>query len=155
VGFLVEPLTVFFGGFMYTLKTEASFDSAHFLSGYEGKCANIHGHRWLVEIEVGSQDLNNEGNTRGMIVDFSDLKKDLKKLADNFDHSLIIEKGSLKKKTIEVLEDEKFRIIQVDFRPTAENFAKYFYDEIAKKGYKVFKTTVYETPKNCASYYEG
>lgn len=140
---------------MYTLKTEASFDSAHFLSGYEGKCANIHGHRWLVEIEVGSQDLNNEGNTRGMIVDFSDLKKDLKKLADNFDHSLIIEKGSLKKKTVEVLEDEKFRIIQVDFRPTAENFAKYFYDEIAKKGYKVFKTIVYETPKNCASYYEG
>ena len=35
---------------MYQLKTEADFDSAHFLSGYTGKCSNIHGHRWHVEI---------------------------------------------------------------------------------------------------------
>ena len=34
---------------MYQLKTEADFDSAHFLSGYTGKCSNIHGHRWHVE----------------------------------------------------------------------------------------------------------
>ena len=34
------------GGKMYFLKTEQSFDSAHFLAGYHGKCANIHGHRW-------------------------------------------------------------------------------------------------------------
>ena len=31
---------------MYILKTSASFDSAHFLAGYTGKCANLHGHRW-------------------------------------------------------------------------------------------------------------
>ena len=36
---------------MYQLKTEADFDSAHFLSGYTGKCSNIHGHRWHVEID--------------------------------------------------------------------------------------------------------
>ena len=34
---------------MYKLKTKASFDSAHFLKDYEGKCSNIHGHRWTVE----------------------------------------------------------------------------------------------------------
>ena len=33
---------------MYILKTESSFDSAHFLSGYEGKCSNLHGHRWRI-----------------------------------------------------------------------------------------------------------
>ena len=42
---------------MYILKTEQSFDSAHFLSGYEGKCANIHGHRWRVIIEVKTEQL--------------------------------------------------------------------------------------------------
>ena len=35
---------------MYLLKTSASFDSAHFLSGYNGKCANIHGHTWKIEV---------------------------------------------------------------------------------------------------------
>ena len=37
---------------MYILKTEASFDSAHFLSGYDGKCSNLHGHRWRIFLEV-------------------------------------------------------------------------------------------------------
>ena len=38
--------------FMYILKTEASFDSAHFLAGYDGKCSNLHGHRWKIILEV-------------------------------------------------------------------------------------------------------
>ena len=40
---------------MYQLTTHASFDSAHFLSGYEGKCSNIHGHRWKLEVTVQSE----------------------------------------------------------------------------------------------------
>ena len=122
---------------MYTLKTKSSFDSAHFLSGYVGKCANIHGHRWVVEIEAGSEKLQAEGNNRGMIVDFSKLKDDLFKLTDELDHSLIIEKGTLKEKTVEALKDENFRMIEVSFRPTAENFAKYFFDEMTVRGYRV------------------
>lgn len=42
---------------MYTLQTSASFDSAHFLKGYEGKCSNIHGHRWTVEVTVASEEV--------------------------------------------------------------------------------------------------
>ncbi len=139
---------------MYTLKTSASFDSAHFLKGYEGKCSNIHGHRWTVELEVAGERLEESGQCRGMIVDFSTLKKDLKELVDNLDHSLIIEKDSLRAKTLEALTEEDFRIIQVDFRPTAENFAQYFYKLMSAKGYQVTKSTVYETPNNCATYYE-
>ncbi len=139
---------------MYTLKTSASFDSAHFLKGYEGKCANIHGHRWTVEIEITSESLDGDGQCRGMIVDFSTVKADLGILVDYLDHSLIIEKGSLKNKTMEALIEEDFRIIQVEFRPTAENFAKYFYDMVTEKGYNVARTTVYETPNNCATYME-
>ena len=67
---------------MYQLKTVADFDSAHFLSGYQGKCANIHGHRWHVEIEIQAEHLEMQGQMRGMLVDFGELKRDLKKLAD-------------------------------------------------------------------------
>lgn len=139
---------------MYVLKTSSSFDSAHFLAGYEGKCSNIHGHRWTVEVEVCSDSLELNGNNRGMIVDFSELKHSLTDVTDEMDHSLIIEKGSLKVKTIEALKEENFRMIELDFRPTAENFAKYFFDTMKKKGYRVLKATVYETPNNCASYME-
>ena len=43
---------------MYGLKTEASFDSAHFLTDYYGKCENLHGHRWraVVYLEVAVCD---------------------------------------------------------------------------------------------------
>ena len=112
---------------MYTLKTEHSFDAAHFLYGYEGKCSNIHGHRWRVVLEVSGEKLTDEGQMRGMLIDFGDLKKDLKEEVDYLDHCLIIEKGSLKETTLAALESENFRILQFEFRPTAENMAKYFY----------------------------
>lgn len=139
---------------MYTLKTNASFDSAHFLSGYEGKCSNIHGHRWTVEIEVGSESLEMGGKNRGMIVDFTNLKEDLKKITEAMDHCLIIEIGSLRRKTMEALEEEGFRVVEVTFRPTAENFAKFFFCEMKGRGYKMVRATVYETPTNCATYIE-
>ena len=122
---------------MYTLKTEHSFDAAHFLYGYEGKCSNIHG---------------DEGQMRGMLIDFGDLKKDLKEEVDYLDHCLIMEKGSLKETTLAALESENFRILQFEFRPTAENMAKYFYDKMQDRGYTVKEVTVYETPNNAAAY---
>lgn len=140
---------------MYTLKVEHSFDSAHFLKNYEGKCSNIHGHRWKVEVEIFSDKLKNDGQLNGMIVDFGDLKKDVKKIIDYYDHAFIIEKNTLKNKTYQCILEEGFKIINVNFRPTAENFSYFFFKEIEKKGYKVFKVTVYETPNNSASYGEN
>lgn len=137
---------------MYTLKTEHSFDAAHFLYGYEGKCSNIHGHRWRVVLEVSGEELTDEGQMRGMLIDFGDLKKDLKEEVDYLDHCLIMEKGSLKETTLAALESENFRILQFEFRPTAENMAKYFYDKMQGRGYTVKEVTVYETPNNAATY---
>lgn len=139
---------------MYYLQTEQSFDAAHFLADYEGKCRNIHGHRWRVILEVKSLTLQSDGQLRGMVVDFSKLKNDLAKEVDFFDHMLIIEKNSMKSSTLEALNEEGFRIVTLDFRPTAEMFSKYFYDKMTAKGYKVKIVTVYETPNNCASYGE-
>ena len=137
---------------MYTLKTSAAFDSAHFLKGYNGKCANIHGHRWTIEVRAGSDTLIDNGEKRGMVIDFGDLKKEVRALADSFDHALIVEKDSLKPKTTQALSEEGFRIIEVGFRPTAENFARYFYDLLIDRKLPVTRVTVYETPDNCASY---
>ena len=47
---------------MYILKASSEFDSAHFLSGYSGKCKNIHGHRWKIEVEIYSEKLHETGN---------------------------------------------------------------------------------------------
>lgn len=137
---------------MYYLKTESSFDSAHFLKGYDGKCKNLHGHRWRVVVEIAAEQLKEEGQTRGMLVDFSDLKKALKKICDEMDHSLIYEKDSLRKETVTALHAEDFRMIEVDFRPTAEHFSKYFYELMSQQGFPVHRVEVYETLNNCAAY---
>ena len=137
---------------MYRIKTEDTFDAAHFLYQYDGKCKNIHGHRWKVEIQVYSEKLCEDSQSRGMVVDFSRIKGDLRELTEYFDHALIIEKGSLKEVTMKVLREEGFEMGVMDVRPTAENFAKYFFDKVTDMGYKVYMSTIYETPTNCASY---
>lgn len=137
---------------MYVIKVEHSFDSAHFLSGYEGKCSNIHGHRWRVEVEVSSDRLIFEGRNRGMVQDFSILKKDVKEILNYYDHALIVEEGSLKSNTMECLIEEGFKVIEVKFRPTSEEFSQFFYYKICEKNYRVRRVTVYETPTNSASY---
>ena len=67
---------------MYMLRTEQSFDAAHFLKDYDGKCSNIHGHRWRVVVSIRAEKLSTEQQTKGMILDFSDLKKALKSICD-------------------------------------------------------------------------
>ena len=140
---------------MYSLKTAACFDSAYFLYGYEGKCRNIHGHRWKIEAEVSGSKLQETGIQREMLIDFGDLKRELKSLADSYDHSLIYEKGSLKTKTLEALAEENFKLIEIPCRPTAENLAHIFFEALKEKKLPVSAVTVYETPENCAVYTEG
>lgn len=139
---------------MYLLKTESSFDSAHFLAEYNGKCRNLHGHRWRVIIEVKTEKLEQKGQEKGMITDFGLLKKALREETEKLDHALIYEEHSLKEVTKKALEEEQFLLIAVPFRPTAEQFAKYFFDKLEQKGYDVKRAIVYETPNNCAVYEE-
>ena len=139
---------------MYYLKTSACFDSAHFLHGYKGKCANIHGHHWIVEVKIRGGKLNGSGEKRGMLLDFGDFKQTVKELAEGFDHTLIYEKNTLKPATVAALKDEGFSLVETDFRPTAENFAAYIYADLNKKGMPVFSVKVYESPENCAVYGE-
>ena len=122
---------------MYGLKTESSFDASHFLTDYHGKCENLHGHRWRVVAYLEVERLQTEGTCKDMVVDFGDFKAAVRALTDKLDHHFIIEEGSL---------------FTVPFRTTAENLAKWFFDELAAQGLPVSQVDVYETPNNCAFY---
>ncbi len=137
---------------MYYIRTEQSFDSAHFLKDYEGKCRNLHGHRWKVVAELSGEKLSEQPQSRGMLMDFGDIKEALKQICDNLDHCLIYETDSLKPATVEALLGEQFRLVEVPFRPTAENFARDFFFRLKKEGFPVCRIEVYETPSNCAVY---
>lgn len=139
---------------MYGLKTESSFDAAHFLSDYDGKCENLHGHRWRVVAYLKVPALQAEGQNKDMVIDFADFKNALRDLTEAWDHSFIVEEGSLMAKTIACLEEESFNLSIVPFRTTAENFARYFFTKLAEQGLPVNQVDVYETPNNCATYME-
>lgn len=67
------------------VSTKLSFDAAHLLPNYEGKCRNLHGHRW--EVEVGVRGFINQDT--GMVIDFSIIKQGIKPLVDLLDHNFL------------------------------------------------------------------
>ena len=137
---------------MYKLKTESSFDAAHFLTDYHGKCENLHGHRWRVIAYLAQQELCKESTHKDMVLDFGEFKSALRKLTEELDHSFIVEEGSLMQETLACLEKEGFVLTIMPFRTTAENLARYFYNRLAELGLPVSEIEVYETPNNCAIY---
>lgn len=137
---------------MYGLKTESSFDAAHFLTNYDGKCENLHGHRWRVIAWIEVEHLQGSGQELDMVVDFSDFKHALRSLTEEFDHMFIVEEGSLAPATMAALESETFKLFVVPWRTTSENFARHFFDRLAGMGFPVTKVEVDETPNNCAYY---
>ena len=138
---------------MYGLKTEGAFDSAHFLTDYYGKCENLHGHRWRVTVYISQKNLQEEGTMRDMVLDFGMFKSKVRLLCDEFDHTFLVEEGSLKPATIEALEGEGFTLKILPFRTTAENLARHFAEALIAEGLPVSQIDMYETPNNCATYY--
>ncbi|MBQ9067463.1 MAG: 6-carboxytetrahydropterin synthase [Eggerthellaceae bacterium] len=137
---------------MYQLKTESCFDSAHFLTDYDGKCENLHGHRWRVVVYISADELQSEGQNKDMVIDFADFKRAVRALTEEMDHMFIVEEGSLAPETLACLEHETFRLYMVPFRTTSENFARYFAERLEEQGFRVSQVEVYETPMNCAIY---
>lgn len=98
---------------MYKAGVWDHFSSAHYLRNYQGKCENLHGHNWKVEVVVKGENLDKAG----MLVDFGILKKNLKEVLDMLDHKCIND------------EIEFFR----ENSPSSENIAKYIYDMLSIK----------------------
>ena len=137
---------------MFGLNTEAAFDSAHFLTDYYGKCENLHGHRWRVEVTLAQDKLQEEGTMRDMVLDFGVFKKAVRDLAAELDHTFLVEEESLKPETLSALESEGFSLTILPFRTTAENLARYFFDRLVEQGLPVSEVEVDETPNNRAFY---
>jgi len=117
---------------MYSLKVESSFSSAHNLRGYKGRCEDLHGHNWKVELAVESKTLDKIGMAR----DFRFLKDKLNAVLDKLDHKYLNKISYFKK-----------------VNPTSENIAKYIFDCLA--GIKGIKSvTVWESENSCATYHE-
>jgi 6-pyruvoyltetrahydropterin/6-carboxytetrahydropterin synthase len=111
---------------MHEIYVREKFDSAHFLPGYDGKCANLHGHTWVVEITIRSTKL-----ASGMVIDFFDVKTKLREILP--DHALLND----------VVEN-----------PTAENLAQFVYEKL--KGFfpELTKVAVWESDSAGAAYFE-
>lgn len=137
---------------MYGLKTEAAFDSAHFLADYYGKCENLHGHRWRMVVYLEQEELQKEDTMRDMVLDFGVFKKAVRALAEELDHAFLVEEGTLKPSTIAALESEGFTLTILPFRTTAENLARYVCARLRGEGLPVSQVDMYETPNNCAIY---
>lgn len=125
---------------------------AHFLEGYNGKCANIHGHRYRVVACFGSDDVTADGTSRGMVEDFSSVKEKLRAIGEEFDHKLVIEDTEEGRRIKSVLPAHD--IILVPYRPTAELMARDIYKRLKNSGCPVCSVEVFETPTNSCEYSE-
>jgi 6-pyruvoyltetrahydropterin/6-carboxytetrahydropterin synthase len=123
---------------MFVVSVQAHYDSAHFLRNYHGKCERLHGHRYVVEVALVSEELNETG----IAFDFVDVKRQLRELAERLDHNNLNEL-------------EPFTVVE----PSAENQAKYFHDELKRTlpramADAVLYVRVWETPTQYAMYSE-
>lgn len=141
---------------MFILKNEIQFDTAHYLSGYEGKCSNIHGHRYRLVVELASETLQPSGQCRGMVADFGDVKKEMQRIAEQYDHKLLIEDNQDGRAVAEALSKvpNQFAIVMVPYRPTAEEMSRDIYQQMKTAGYPVHSVELYETPTNSCKYME-
>ena len=141
---------------MFILKNEIQFDTAHYLSGYEGKCSNIHGHRYRLVLELASENLHQKGQQRGMVADFGEVKAMLKSIADQYDHKLLIEDNEDGRAVANALNQmpNQFAIVMVPYRPTAEEMSRDIYYQIKNAGYPVYSVELFETPTNSCKYQE-
>ncbi len=141
---------------MFLLKNEIQFDSAHFLEGHEGKCSNIHGHRYKLVVMVKGNKLAENGSSRGMVEDFSFIKAILKDVHTMFDHKLILEDTEKGRMLAEALYkiDQSFAYMMVPYRPTAEEMSRHIFNILRNKGLAVDEVELFETPSNSCKYRE-
>jgi 6-pyruvoyltetrahydropterin/6-carboxytetrahydropterin synthase len=98
------------------------FDTGHALAGYDGKCRNVHGHSYTLEVTVAGVPIQDPNHVKfGMVIDFGDLKEIVKKyVIDDYDHALVLNKNTVYKEIGEFLKERNHHILLVDFQPTGE-----------------------------------
>lgn len=120
---------------MFELSVRDHIASAHFLRGYEGKCKNLHGHTWKIEVTLISDQLD----AIGMVADFAALKIKLKEFLAAIDHVCLNDLPYFK-----------------EHNPTTENIARYIYTNFARDvvPLKIKSVEVWESDSASVLYYE-
>jgi len=120
---------------MFEIAVKGHIASAHFLRGYEGKCKDLHGHTWKIEVVIASDQLDEIG----MVADFALLKKQLKEFLTVIDHVCLNDLEYFK-----------------EANPTTENIAKYIYTHFDKviDPLKIKTVQVWESDTSSVTYYE-
>jgi 6-pyruvoyltetrahydropterin/6-carboxytetrahydropterin synthase len=120
---------------MYEIRILSHFSGAHRLRYLHGKCEELHGHNWKIEVSVVSDRLNKEG----LVIDFQILKQRVDKVIESLDHTYLNDLPYFSEK-----------------ESSSENIAKYIFDKLKKelKAYRVTlnKVTAWESETACASY---
>jgi 6-pyruvoyltetrahydropterin/6-carboxytetrahydropterin synthase len=120
----------------FEVMIERNFSSAHQLRGYKGKCENLHGHNYKIEIYARGNELDNIG----LLVDFGELKEAADEVVAYLDHRNINELPPF---------DE-------ELNPSAENLARYILERVASRvgdeRVRVYKVRCFETPTSVATY---
>lgn len=127
-----------------------SFEMAHALWNYHGKCRNIHGHSYKLYVTLSGKPLNKSGDPEdGMLMDFGKLKKIIKQnLIDQFDHAFVINENSPQAKELNDMQIPFENIKKVHFQPTSENLIIHFAERIVQllpEGVQLFSLKLSET----------
>jgi len=121
---------------MYKITVLSHFSGAHRLRTLHGKCEQLHGHNWKVEVSVVSDRLNKEG----VVIDFTVLKQKVEKVLKPLDHHYLNDLSYFSGK-----------------EPSSENIAKYIFDRLKAelKGYHAVlkEVTAWESETSCATYF--
>lgn len=131
-----------------------SFDIAHMLDCHDGKCKNLHGHTYQLEVEV-SGPLIEQGPKEGMVIDFSDLKQAVKEwIVDPMDHAFLYHTKSERESALaKMLEGWDLKTYAFEQRTTAEVISRHiFYTLRDQGGLPVSRIRLWETPTSYSEY---
>lgn len=131
---------------MFSVSQEIEFCYGHRLLNYDGKCRHLHGHNGKAVIRLEGEHLDQ----RGMLVDFSDIKKSVAGWIDaNLDHRMILHTSD---PVVPLLQSQLEPLHLISENPTAENIAKLIYNYAHSQGFPVVEVTLWETFKSYATY---
>jgi len=133
---------------------EFTFDMAHLLYGHEGLCNNVHGHTYKLLVTVQG-NLIESGSSKGMVIDFKDLKDIVGRFIEQFDHAFVYDAYNETETEIgQFLADRCMKIRPFHTRTTCENMSVYFFNTLASRldsdEIKLSEIILYETPTSYA-----
>lgn len=139
---------------MFKTAKQFTFDMAHILDGHDGKCQNLHGHTYILQVEI-SGSLHESGAKKGMVIDFSDLKDVVKThILDKMDHAFIYDTTNERETQIaNLLNQLNSKTYGISTRTTAEEIARHIF-QILQLYLSVTLVRLWETPSSYCEYSE-